>query len=148
MYYNEHVIAQTKPHWVTYLFSYFWFLLAVVLFVNSLVPEKYFNLVFVVSVIPFLHKYISNRFKTYMVTNQRVIYKEGILNRNEFVLPSININNVRLDANFIQRIMGTGSLTISTGNDSCLILTNIKNPKMFGAAISKMSNDSYSKMAI
>lgn len=143
--YGEVIIMQTKPHWITYLLPSLWFLFGVALFMAAVVPNKYYNITFIIAISPLIYKYISNHFKTYAVTNHRVIYKRGILNRKEIILPSLNINNVFTNANFVQRLAGSANITISTGNDSNLDFHNVSNPYDFSSAISSIVIDESSR---
>lgn len=138
--YGEFVIAKTKAHWKTYFYSFLWFIWGSSIYWGAvkmdLAAWKWVGTIFS---LPFLYQFVANKSKEYIVTNYRVYYIKGILSKEEYVIPAVNINNVILDASFLQRILGTGDVIICTGNDSNLVLHDIKNPERFKAAISSIA---------
>lgn len=70
----------------------------------------------------------------YVVTDFRIIKKHGILRRNETVVPYRQLERVVLHQGIIDRILGIGSLTIDTGDDTVEI-ASVRDPKGVEKAI-------------
>ncbi len=76
-------------------------------------------LIFVVA--PFVRWYST----TYTITNRRLITRSGIFTIRGHDLPLVRINNVTYERSFLDRILGCGSLTMTTAADEPLTLDDI-----------------------
>jgi len=70
----------------------------------------------------------------YVVTDFRIIKKHGILRRNETVVPYRQLERVVLHQGILDRILGIGSLSIDTGDDTVEI-SAVRDPKKVEKAI-------------
>jgi membrane protein YdbS with pleckstrin-like domain len=70
----------------------------------------------------------------YVVTDFRIIKKHGILRRNETVVPYRQLERVVLHQGIIDRLLGIGSLSIDTGDDTVEI-SAVRDPKKVEQAI-------------
>jgi uncharacterized membrane protein YdbT with pleckstrin-like domain len=62
----------------------------------------------------------------YVLTNERVILREGVFSRDGRDIPMGRVNDVSFSHNLIQRMLGCGTLTIeSAGERGQVVLTNI-----------------------
>lgn len=73
--------------------------------------------------IPFLRWWTT----TFTITNRRLITRRGILNKRGHDLPLIRIANVEYERSFLDRILGCGTLTLTTAADDPLTLRDIPN---------------------
>lgn len=62
---------------------------------------------------------------TYTITNRRLITRTGVLNKRGHDLPLIRINNVEYDRSLMDRVLGCGSLTLTTAAEDPLTLDDI-----------------------
>mgnify|MGYP002624850238 CR=1 FL=1 len=81
--------------------------------------------------IPLLVKHLDNHMKTYMVTNQRVCFRRGIVAVTERNVPLTKINDVQLEQSFVQRLFNSGDIVIQTGNDEHVAIKDITHPIEF-----------------
>ena len=86
-------------------------------------------------ILPFFYVYLSNRYKIYLVTNERVFIRTGIIFCNEKDIPIAKINDVLLQQGFLQMIFGAGDILIQVGNDSGTLIKDVQNAKEFKEAI-------------
>ena len=70
----------------------------------------------------------------YVVTDFRIIRKDGILRRTETVVPYRQLERVVLHQGVVDRLLGIGSLIIDTGDDTVQI-NSIRDPKKVEQAI-------------
>ena len=73
--------------------------------------------------VPFLRWWTT----TITITNRRLITRRGILNKSGHDLPLIRINNVEYDRSLMDRILGCGTLTLTTAAEDPLTLHDIPN---------------------
>ena len=85
---------------------------------------------------PFCNKWLENKCKSYVVTNQRLYLEEGVLSKSKKDIPISKINDVVLNQSLFQRIVGAGDIVILTGNDMALRIAYIDKPNEFKDAIS------------
>ena len=66
----------------------------------------------------------------FVVTNQRVIYRSGVIARNGIEIPVRKVNNVSFHQSFLERIVGAGDLLIeSGGEDGQSLFSDIRDPE-------------------
>ena len=70
----------------------------------------------------------------YIVTDFRVIRRDGILRRNEIVVPYRQLERVQMHQGIIDRILGIGTLVIDTGDDTVQI-ASVRDPQKVEQAI-------------
>jgi hypothetical protein len=61
---------------------------------------------------------ISTRTVSYRITNYRIDYGQGLLSRNVDTLELWHVEDLRLHQSLIDRIMGVGSITVYSHDDS------------------------------
>jgi uncharacterized membrane protein YdbT with pleckstrin-like domain len=87
---------------------------------------------------PFVYKWLQNKFKVYVVTNQRVYIEEGILAKSKVDIPLNKVNDVSMKQGVLQRMFGSGNIMVLTGNDKPTVLKDIDKPDVFKNNISEM----------
>jgi uncharacterized membrane protein YdbT with pleckstrin-like domain len=66
----------------------------------------------------------------FVITSQRLIYREGLLARSGIEIPLERVNNVNFTQGFVERILGAGNLLIeSGGEDGQQRFTDIRHPE-------------------
>ncbi len=63
--------------------------------------------------------------RTYTVTNHRLIASQGILNKVGTVLPLTRINDVSYQRSLLDRMLGCGTLIISTAGEGAVVLDDV-----------------------
>ncbi|APJ02471.1 PH domain-containing protein [Silvanigrella aquatica] len=87
---------------------------------------------------PFVYKWLQNKSKKYIVTNQRVYIENGIIAKSETELPLNKINDILLKQGIVQRLVGAGNIRIFTGNDKPTIIFDIDAPDSFKNKLTEM----------
>lgn len=80
---------------------------------------------------------ISRKWSTEIaITNRRLLYKQGWITRRTQELPRNRIEEINLRQSILDRIWGTGRLTVSgTGGDKPIRLPTIDDPIAFRRAL-------------
>ncbi|MDR1077929.1 MAG: PH domain-containing protein [Propionibacteriaceae bacterium] len=71
--------------------------------------------------IPFLRWFTT----TYTVTNRRITTQRGILNKNGHDLPLVRINNVETDRSLTDRLLGCGTIKLTTAAEAPVTLPDV-----------------------
>lgn len=73
------------------------------------------------SVLPFLRW----RARTYTITSQRLIARDGILTRSGHNLPLLRVSDVSYHRSLLDRLFGCGTLVVQTAADGALVLDGV-----------------------
>lgn len=107
---NEVVLSEVDFHWLSYLTSGFFMVIGAAFFLTGFADmELYLFLLGFCLILPFFYVYLSNRYKIYLVTNERVFIRTGIIFCNEKDIPIAKINDVLLQQGFLQMIFGAAT---------------------------------------
>lgn len=69
-------------------------------------------------------------FNFFVVTSQRVIYREGVLARRGVEIPLDRVNNVNFSQSILERMLGAGDLLIeSASDDGQQLFSDIRKPE-------------------
>jgi uncharacterized membrane protein YdbT with pleckstrin-like domain len=136
---GEHVVLHLRTHWKSLVGAVLVFLvlcLAAGAGVGVLVPmvaegsRQILTWVIVglavilfvaFSMLPFMRWWTT----TFTITNRRLITRRGILNKSGHDLPLIRINNVEYQRSLLDRMLGCGTLTLTTAAEDPLTLHDI-----------------------
>lgn len=136
---GEHVVLHLRTHWKSLIGAVLVFLvlcLAAGASIGVLVPmvaegsRQILTWVIVglavilfvaFSVVPFMRWWTT----TFTITNRRLITRRGILNKSGHDLPLIRINNVEYQRSLLDRMLGCGTLTLTTAAEDPLTLHDI-----------------------
>lgn len=133
---NENIISEVDFHWLTYLTSGFFMLIgAGMFFIGFADMDLYLFLLGFCLILPFFYVFLSNLYKNYIVTNERIFIKTGIAFSHEKDIPIAKVNDVQLNQGFLQQIFGAGDVIIQVGNDSATTIKDVENAKEFKEAI-------------
>lgn len=139
---GERVVIEMRTHWKRVLGPAFAFLLicfatgAALAVLVPLIPAEYRSYtsyvqigIVVIAVLAFLAWCVAPFVRwlttTYTVTNRRLITRTGILTTRGHDLPLARINNVTYERSFLDRILGCGTLTLTTAAEEPLTLDDI-----------------------
>jgi uncharacterized membrane protein YdbT with pleckstrin-like domain len=134
---DERVVLDFHPHWTTLLKAFIQAILVVAVAGAAIFFLPRFHartqvrlgiagvglLVLVIFCVgPFLRWFTTR----YVLTTHRLTLREGVLSRNGRDIPLARINDVSFSHSLIQRMLGSGTLTVeSAGERGQIVLTNI-----------------------
>jgi membrane protein YdbS with pleckstrin-like domain len=118
---NEIVKVDLKPHWL-YFFGPAATL--VVLIVLAIVLVASFDaawlgwfsvIVLVVGACWLVGRFVRWRSTYFVITNDKVIYRQGVLRKSGVQIPLERVNSVNFEQNLVERVVGAGDLIIESG---------------------------------
>ena len=105
----------------------FWFILAVLLIAA-----------FGVGIVILLYWYIKTRATALTVTDSDILYERGILSKDRTSVSLRHIRSVNVMQSFVNRILGVGTIQISTaGDEPEFTIANMPDPHVIREAIAK-----------
>ena len=134
---DEHVVLHLHPHWKAMITPTFWTVAgaaAVIVGVIFLPSTGAGNVLLVVigavAVALFLWlalwPFIVWRSTHYVFTNERVLLREGVFNRQQRDIPLSRVNDVSSSQSILDRLLSCGNLTVeSAGERGQSVLTDI-----------------------
>ena len=133
---DEHVVLHLHPHWKAMVLPTFWALVAIggVIAAAVFLPADWSPIVLIVigavAVVLFLWltfwPFLVWRTTHYVFTNERVLLREGIINRQQRDIPLGRVNDVSSSQTLLERLLGCGTLTVeSAGERGQSVLTDI-----------------------
>ena len=144
---GEEVVREFRPHWRLLVIPVFWALLAIGLVVVtwSYAPEVDIldwvvtGLVVVASMRYVFYPFISWWFTSYVLTNERLIRRSGILSRAGLEIPLENINDVRFSQSIFERVLRSGDVLVeSAGEQGQSRFADIPEPEDFHSLVYKV----------
>lgn len=136
---GERIVVETRTHWKEVLWPGILFVLlcfatgAGIALGRPAIPPEYRTAgtiaIVVIAVLVFLIWCLAPFARwlttTYTITNRRLITRRGILTTRGHDLPLVRINNVTYERSFLDRMLGCGTLTMTTAADEPLSLVDI-----------------------
>jgi uncharacterized membrane protein YdbT with pleckstrin-like domain len=137
---NEHLIIETRLHWLTLAIP---LLVTTVLGVLLLIYlPKYWYVDFVL-IFYFLLKLYQRKFNLWAVTNLRIVDEEGVFSKYSKESPLDKINNVSFHQSWIGSMLGYGDIEIQTGAEAgATIYRFVQHPDKLRDAITTALNQS------
>src|SRR6478609_9436776 len=118
---DESVVLDLHPHWWYFveaavaLFASIVFGI-VVLALDGLTWLRWLSLVLIVaSALWLLVRYVKWLTTNFVVTTDRVIFRQGLVAKSGIQIPLERVNTVHYKQSFIERILGAGDLVIESG---------------------------------
>lgn len=151
---GEEILAKFRPHWKSLVIPIAWTLLVVIGL--SLAPRLPSglprNLVYVVlllgwvvvAVVPALRWW----FTTFVLTNERLVLRKGVIARSGVEIPLEVINDVIFSQTVFERLLGFGDLIIeSAGEMGQSRFSNIPRPDEFQSELYQAREDRTKELA-
>lgn len=149
---GEHVVIHKHPHWKMLIFPVFWLLVVVALgtYLAGLVADQSWAgiayvvlavigvvLVLWLTIVPLL------RWRTthFIITSDRVMYREGVFKRTGLDIPLARVNSVRFEHSFLDRLLGCGTLIIESASDEPLEFDDIPSVEKVHTMLYREVND-------
>lgn len=149
---GEQVVLHKHPHWKMLILPVLVFLIAVGAgaFVAALAAKQPWHLpawigIAAVALVLVIWLTINPllRWKTthFIVTTDRVMTREGVLNRTGLDIPLSRINSVRFEHGLIDRMWGAGTLIIESASDEPLEFDDIPQVEYVHSLLYREVND-------
>jgi uncharacterized membrane protein YdbT with pleckstrin-like domain len=143
---GEEVVTSFRQHWKLLIIPIGWFILAVVLvvFAFKMFPWPWLEWAVVVVVIGgaiwlVARPVVSWATTLYVLTNERLITRHGLIAKSGVEIPLENITNVNFSQSVFERILGAGDLLVeSAGTGGQSRFSNIPHPDDFAALLYKI----------
>lgn len=122
---GEVVVREFRPHWRLLAIPILWALLGIALVIVTwrLVPESgafdmiVTGLVVVLSLRYVFYPLTAWWFTSYVLTNERLIRRSGILSRAGLEIPLENINDVRFSQSILERVLRSGDVLVESAGE-------------------------------
>jgi uncharacterized membrane protein YdbT with pleckstrin-like domain len=153
---DEEVVRHLHPHWLTLVIPVIVFLITVGLggFLLAIVPsgdmQQWLRLAIgvvgaIVLVWFVLAPVLVWKTTHYVITNQRVLIRTGVLNHTGRDIPMQRINDVAFEQTLLDRIIGAGTLQVeSAGETGQTVLKNIPHSDKVQQTINHLVNEALS----
>ena len=143
---GEQVLLLAKMHWINYVRAIFLAVLALLvagfgLIAITAIAFVIAGLLLVLSAIAFVRTYLNVGSTELAVTNQRVIYKTGMLKRDTVEQQLNRIDSVSVDQTYLGRMLGYGEVDIRGSGNSFTPTHKIAHPLEFRKAVQSGIND-------
>lgn len=144
---GEEVVREFRPHWRLLVFPVLWALLGFAIVVGTwkYAPDSDIFDWVVTGAVVFgslrlaLYPFVAWWFTSYVLTNERLIRRSGILSRAGLEIPLENINDVRFTQSIIERVLRSGDVVVeSAGEQGQSRFADIPEPEDFHSLIYKV----------
>jgi uncharacterized membrane protein YdbT with pleckstrin-like domain len=134
---GETVVLDLRPHWWYFsqhiLTGIPLFILLILLFEVHGTVRKYAGLVYFVVLLAWAlwlaYQYLQWRFTYFVVSDQRVVFRTGVISKHGVEIPLERINNINFNQNIWNRMIGAGDLEIeSAGREGQTKFDNVRHP--------------------
>ena len=153
---GERVVTEFRPHWRLLFIPVLWLLagiVAIVLVYTKIPLDSPFDLiatvVILLALIPVVGGPLINWwFTAYILTNERLITRSGVIARSGVEISLENIANVLFSQNVIERVLGSGDLLIeSAGESGQSPFNDIPKPDEFQALLYRVREERTKSLA-
>ena len=147
---GEHVVAQFRPHWRLLFIPMLWLIVGIALLVvlytvvdADPVVNLIVTVVVVLALIPLVvAPFVRFWFTSYVLTNERLITRKGVIARSGIEIPLENITNVVFNQSVVERLLQSGDLLIeSAGESGQSRFADIPEPEEFQSLLYKVRED-------
>jgi len=145
---GEQILEEFRPHWRMLAIPFLWTLAALVVAVLSYVLwDGIVPLVISIGAAgAWLYlgawRFIAWFFTWYVLTNERLITRRGVIARRGVDLPLENINDVQFSQTILERVLGSGDLVIeSAGEMGQSRFSDIRKPEEFQSRLYQVRED-------
>jgi len=132
---GEEIVADLHPHWWHFAEPVGALVGAVILGILMMIWDAADWLMWIPIVLILgcaawtIQRYVGWVSTNFVVTNQRVIFREGILTKTGIEIPLDRVNTVHFSQRLIERLLGAGDLMIeSAGTDGQQRFTDVRDP--------------------
>ncbi|MDH3470552.1 MAG: PH domain-containing protein [Acidimicrobiia bacterium] len=145
---GEDVIKEFRPHWRMLAIPLGWTILAIAvvaaiwMFTDGLVGWILTAIVTALWLKVGLWSVVNWFFTLYIITNERLITRRGVISRSGLEIPLENINDIKFSQNVLERVLRSGDLLIeSAGEMGQSRFSDIPEPEDFQALIYRVREE-------
>ncbi|MEU5695367.1 PH domain-containing protein [Actinosynnema sp. NPDC020468] len=149
---SEHVVIHKHPHWKMLLVPVLVFLVVVAggTYAAALLSDQSWHAIawIVLAAVGLalvlwltLAPVVRWRTTHFIVTSDRVMYREGVLKRTGLDIPLTRINSVRFEHSLLDRVLGCGTLVIESASDEPLEFDDIPGVERVHSLLYREIND-------
>ncbi|MFD9698954.1 PH domain-containing protein [Lentzea sp. NPDC059081] len=149
---GEHVVIHKHPHWKMLIFPVFWLLVVVALgtYLAGLVADQSWAFIALIALavvglvlVVWLTVAPVLRWRTthFIITSDRVMYREGVFKRTGLDIPLARVNSVRFEHSLMDRVLGCGTLIIESASDEPLEFDDIPSVEKVHTMLYREVND-------
>jgi uncharacterized membrane protein YdbT with pleckstrin-like domain len=147
---GEHVVREFRPHWRLLVIPAAWTLLfgAVIVLTWMYAPDQSIfdwvvtGIALVLMIWLGIYRFVAWFFTSYVLTNERLITRSGVLARRGLEIPLENINDVQFSQTILERVLHSGDLLIeSAGEMGQSRFRDIPEPEAFQSLLYRVRED-------
>jgi uncharacterized membrane protein YdbT with pleckstrin-like domain len=144
---DEEIVLDLHPHWLFFAEPALTALgLIIVLIISASTVGGGLTVVVLVliglTLVWALWRLLTWRFTHFVVTNDRLIYRSGIIAKRGIQIPLERVNNVNFKQGILERIVGAGDLLVeSAGEDGQQRFTDVRHPDRIQNVIHEQINE-------
>ncbi len=134
---SEEIVLDLRPHWAKLFFPVVWVVVAIAATAASSIlgalPVVTFVLlaILAVAVALLLARYVRWTTTNFVVTNERLIHREGIIAKRGIEIPLDRVQTIRFSQTVFERMIGAGDLLIeSAGETGQNTFSDIRKPSV------------------
>ena len=133
---SEEVVLDLRPHWAKLFFPVVLVVLAIAatgasLLTRNAVLPLILLAVLALAVVFLLFRYVRWTTTNFVVTNERLIHREGVIAKNGIEIPLDRVQTIRFNQSVFERMIGAGDLLIeSAGETGQNRFTDIRKPNV------------------
>ena len=147
---GEEIVREFRPHWRMLFVPFGWTVLLIAAVVltwifppdNTIFDWVVTGVAALAWIILGLYPFISWWFTTYVLTNERLIARSGILSRHGLEIPLEQINDLSFHQSVVERALRCGDLLIeSAGEQGQSRFSNIPEPEQFHSLLYRVREE-------
>jgi uncharacterized membrane protein YdbT with pleckstrin-like domain len=125
---GEEIVTEFRPHWRLLVIPVFWFIVGLALIVlvfqewawpdNTTADVVTGIIIGAAMVFLVIRPFVKWAFTQYVLTNERLITRSGMIARTGIEIPLENITNVVFNQGIIERLLKAGDLLIESAGES------------------------------
>ena len=147
---GEVVVREFRPHWRLLVIPLLWAIVFIAVIVVTWlyrpeVPAFDWGVtaLAIIALIYFaVYRFIQWFFTWYILTDERLITRSGVLARRGLEIPLENINDVQFSQNILERVLRSGDLLVeSAGEQGQSRFSDIPDPEAFQSLIYRIRED-------
>jgi len=147
---GETVVTQFRPHWRLLAIPVLWVIagIAAIILAYQVIPgegavDLIITIAVVLALVPLaIAPFVRYWFTAYVLTNERLITRSGVIARSGIEIPLENITNVVFNQTILERVLKSGDLLIeSAGESGQSRFADIPQPEQFQSLLYKVRED-------
>ena len=125
---GEEIITEFRPHWRLLVIPVFWFILGLALIVlvfqewawpDNTTADVITGIIIGIGMVYLVVRpFVKWAFTQYVLTNERLITRSGMIARSGIEIPLENITNVVFNQGILERLLKAGDLLIESAGES------------------------------